>query len=116
SRALRTPSPTDTGVRVNAIVLPGDVPLVIGIVGNTDYKAEAFHDVEGGYRLQVGSVASVDVTTFLGHYTGLPTNQPLPPVFEMTPGAPHVFVATRLENHLQADTAGVELAARVTPA
>jgi iron complex outermembrane receptor protein len=116
SRALRTPSPTDTGVRINAIVLPGDLPLVVGVVGNPDYKAEVFNDVEGGYRVQIGSVASFDVTTFRGHYTGLPTSDPLAPAFEATPGPPHIFVATRLENRLQADTAGVELAARVTPA
>jgi iron complex outermembrane receptor protein len=116
SRALRTPSPTDTSVRVNAIVLPGELPMVIGIVGNPDYKAEAFHDIEGGYRVQIGQVASVDVTTFRGHYTGLPTNDPLTPVFEATPGPPHIFVGARLDNHLQADTAGVELAARLTPA
>jgi outer membrane receptor protein involved in Fe transport len=116
SRALRTPAPTDTSVRINAIVLPGDLPLVIGVVGNPDYQAEVFVDVEGGYRVQIGSVASIDVTTFRGRYTGLPTNEPLAPVFEATPGPPHIFAGARLENRLQADTAGVELAARVTPA
>jgi outer membrane receptor protein involved in Fe transport len=89
---------------------------VIGIVGNPGYKAEAFHDVEGGYRLQIGSGGVGRRHDISGRYTGLPTSDPLPPAFEATPDPPHIFVATRLENRLRADTAGVELAARVTPA
>jgi iron complex outermembrane receptor protein len=116
SRALRTPSLTELALRFNAIVVPGEgVPMVIGAVGNADYRAEAFHDVEAGYRFELGPTASVDVTTFRGHYTGLPTNEPLAPVFETTHGGPHVFIASRFENRLQADTTGVEIVARVTP-
>ena len=89
--------------------------MVIGAVGNPDYKAEALHDVEGGYRLGLGANASLDVTAFRGRYTGLPTREPLAPVFEATPGPPHVFVATRFQNLLTVDTAGIEVAAQVTP-
>jgi outer membrane receptor protein involved in Fe transport len=97
-------------------VLPGDgLPIVIGTVPNPDYQTESFRDVEAGYRLELGRTASIDVTTFRGHYAGLGTNEPLAPVVEMTPGPPHVFIGTILQNHLQADTAGVEIAARMTP-
>jgi iron complex outermembrane receptor protein len=116
SRALRTPSQSDLALRVNAVVVPGErAPMVIGVVGNPNYRAEEFKDVEAGYRLELGSVLSVDVTAFRGHYTGLPTSEPLAPVFETTPGPPHLFVGSRLENRRQADTAGVEVAARFAP-
>jgi iron complex outermembrane recepter protein len=116
SRALRTPSQMDLALRVNAIVVPGErAPMVMGVVGNPDYRAEEFQDVEAGYRLELASVLSVDVTTFRGHYTRLPTSEPLAPVFETTPGPPHLFIASRLENRRQADTAGLEVAARFAP-
>jgi iron complex outermembrane recepter protein len=116
SRALRIPSNTDLASRVNVAVIPGPRgPVVIGILGNPRYKAEAFQDVEAGYRLELGSKASVDATAFRGRYTGLPTHEPLAPEFEATPGPPHVFIASRLENGLRADTAGLEIAARLAP-
>jgi iron complex outermembrane recepter protein len=115
SRALRTPSLTDALIRFNAVVLPGDLPTVVGVVGNAGYKAETLQDVEAGYRFQIASAASIDITTFRGHYGGLPTNEPLGVVFEATPDPPHLFVVSRLENRLDADTAGVEVAARVAP-
>jgi outer membrane receptor protein involved in Fe transport len=88
---------------------------VIGFLGNPDYKNEELLDTEAGYRLELGSTVSLDVAAFRGHYNGLTTNEPLAPVFETTPGPPHLFIARRYENRLQADTSGVEIAAHVTP-
>jgi outer membrane receptor protein involved in Fe transport len=107
---------SDRAVRFNAVVVPTEsLPMVIGVLSNPDYRAEEFQDAEVGYRLELGSTLSVDVTTFRGHYNGLPTNEPLAPVFEMTPGPPHIFIASRLENRLQADTAGLEVSTRFAP-
>src|SRR5204862_6569624 len=101
---------------LNVISVPGEgLPIVAGVVGNPDYQAEAFHDIEAGYRLALGSTAFVDLTTFRGHYTRLPTTEPLPPVFEPTPAPPHLLVPARFENRLQADTRGLEVAAHATP-
>jgi len=116
SRALRTPRLADLMVRVNAVVVPGGQgPTIIGTLGNPQYEAEELFETEAGYRLEIGSSVFFDVTAFRGHYNGLPTSEPLAPVFETTPGPPHVFVATRLQNLLQADTAGVEIAAHASP-
>src|SRR6185436_7210946 len=96
SRALRTPSLADLAMRVNAVVVPGQgPPLVIGFLGNPDYKAESLVDVEAGYRAEVGSAAYIDVTAFRGQYKKLRTNEPLPPAIEMTSGGPQVFVGGR---------------------
>jgi iron complex outermembrane receptor protein len=116
SRALRTPALSDLFLRFRAIVIPGEgAPMVIGAVGNPDFKAEALHDVEGGYRLDLGGRASLDVTAFRGRYTRLPTSEPLAPVFAATPGPPHVFIATQYQNFMTVDTAGIEVAAQLTP-
>ena len=116
SRALRTPSRLNLAARVNVAAVPArPVPILIGIIGNPDYQTEELLDTEAGYRLVLGSKASFDVATFRGHYTGLTTNEPQTPVFETTPGPPHLFIATRFENQLQADTIGVEIATHVTP-
>ena len=117
SRALRTPALSDQRLRLNSAVLQGDgLPIVVGLLGNPDYQPEEFRDVEGGYRVQLGADASVDVTAFRGRYTGLPTYEPQAPVFETIPGPPHLFVGALQQNGLRADTSGLEIAAHATPA
>jgi iron complex outermembrane receptor protein len=116
SRALRTPSRLDLAARANVAVVAGQpLPIVIGLVGNPGYQTEELLDEEAGYRTELGSRVSLDVATFHGHYTGLTTNEPQAPVFEATPGPPHLFIATRFENQMQADTTGVEIATHITP-
>jgi outer membrane receptor protein involved in Fe transport len=103
-------------LRFNAVVVPGEqAPIVVGVLGNPQYQAEELLETEVGYRLAIGSAMLVDVTAFRGRYKGLPTIEPLAPVFETTPGPPHIFIGSRLENLLQADTTGVEIAAHVSP-
>jgi iron complex outermembrane recepter protein len=117
SRAVRTPSAAELGVRVNLAASqgPGGRPVVFGLVGNPDYRAETFTDLETGYRVEVGPHAAVDVTAFRGRYTDLQTLEPLPPVLEALPAPAHLFVATRLENLLSVRTRGVEVAAHWLP-
>jgi iron complex outermembrane receptor protein len=117
SRALRTPSAHDLGMRVNfaAVNGPAGIPIVFGLVGNPQYHAEEFTDVEAGYRLSVRDKASFDVTAFRGEYDHLQTLEPMAPVFEAAPGIPHIFMARRPDNLLEADTHGMEIAARWDP-
>jgi iron complex outermembrane receptor protein len=117
SRALRTPSLADLNVRVKAIAVPGDGALMVfGAVGNPQYRSEELASAEAGYRVEIGPAAFVDATAFRGHYRNLPTSEPLPAVLEGTAAAPQLFVATRPENRLRADTAGLEVSAHVSPA
>jgi iron complex outermembrane receptor protein len=117
ARALRTPSTNDLGLRVNFTAFTGDrnLPIVIGLVGNPAYRSEQFLDAEAGYRIDVGSSASVDVSVFRGQYRGLATAEPQTPVFETTPGPPHLFIGHRLDNMLDAETRGVEVEAHWAP-
>lgn len=115
SRALRTPSAIDHDLRLNYAAVPqaGAPMLLLGIVGNPNYAAERFTDAEVGYRVQLGSRATFDVTAFSGRYSGLPTDEPLAPVFEPSG---YLFMASRFENGLDVHTKGIELTGRWTPA
>jgi iron complex outermembrane receptor protein len=117
SRARRTPSLGDLSQRINYAAFPGanGLPVVLGLTGNRDYQAEHLLSVEGGYRLDISSHLAFDAAVFHGHYTGLPTNEPMAPVFETTPGPPHLFVGTRAENLLRVHTEGVEVSGHWTP-
>ena len=114
SRAVRTPSNIDLAVRAAVAVIPGPAaPIVIGVAGNANYQPERFHDIEAGYRLTAGATLAVDVTAFRGRYEGLPTSEPLAPVFRAAPAPAHILIASRFENRLTAETAGLEVAAHL---
>jgi len=116
SRARRTPATTDRLLRINIMALPGDpLPLLVGYVGNPAFGNEELLETEAGYRVQIGSTAEIDIAAFHGLYTGLKTAEPLPPVFEATPGPPHLFLAQQSANLLDATTQGIEIGARWTP-
>jgi iron complex outermembrane receptor protein len=117
SRALRTPSLGDVSGRYNyaSFIGQGGLPVVVGSLGNPAYKSEEVVNGEGGYRLELGAAASVDVTAFVTSYDNLKTNEPLPPRMEAEPGPPHLFIPVGFGNLLEATTRGVEIAARWTP-
>jgi iron complex outermembrane receptor protein len=115
SRAVRTPSLDDLGARINYAVFMGDhgVPVVLGNVGNPNYLTEKLLSTEVGYRVEIATIASVDVTGFRSHYDDLKTLEPLAPTFVTSPGPPHVSIVSQFGNQLQADTAGIEMAVHV---
>ena len=118
SRAQRTPSLSDVSGRFNyaSFVGPGGLPVVVGALGNPAFQSEEVVNAEVGYRVEVGSAVSIDVTAFNGHYDNLRTREPLAPRLEQTPGPPHLLIPVQFGNLLQATTSGVELAAHLMPA
>jgi iron complex outermembrane receptor protein len=117
SRALRTPSLGDVSGRYNyaSFVGQGGMPVVIGALGNPDFRSEEVVNTEAGYRLELGPVASIDVTGFLAKYDRLKTQEPLAPRMEFAPAPAHLFIPVQFGNLLEATTSGVEIAARWTP-
>jgi iron complex outermembrane receptor protein len=116
SRALRTPSLYERRMRLDFLPVPGPggLPLYVTARGNPAAETESLVDVEGGYRLEVGTSASIDVTGFAGRYDHLRTQEPADPVVLFVP-APHAFVASQFGNLLQATTRGLEIAGHWTP-
>jgi iron complex outermembrane receptor protein len=116
SRARRTPSTADRDLRINVGVLPGEIfPIVVGLSGNPDYHSEGFVQFEAGYRIRLGATVALDTTAFTGSYDGLPTTEPIEPIFELTPAPAHILAGGAFENLMSARMSGVEVNARWNP-
>ena len=116
SLAVRTPSMSDYGIRIDYPPVPtaSGLPLMVVALGNPAAKPERLVDAEAGYRLEVGTVASLDVTGFVGAYDQLSTRETSTPAVLFVP-SPHVLVTSQLGNLLEATTRGLELAGQWTP-
>lgn len=116
SRALRTPSLQERGIRLDYPPVPGanGLPLVVTVLGNPAARTEWLIDAEVGYRLEIGTVASIDVTGFVGRYDHLQTQEPATPVVEFVP-SPQVRVTSQYGDQLEAWTRGIEVAGHWTP-
>lgn len=105
------------GVPPGTVPVPPGTPPGIGlglsISGNPAILPERLVSTEAGYRIDIGSRASIDVVGFLGHYTRLQTNEPSAPVLDFVGGRPVLHVSAQFQNFLEADTRGIEIAGRV---
>jgi iron complex outermembrane recepter protein len=116
SRALRTPSLEDRGVRLAypPVATDSGLPLTVILLGNPAAQTERFVDTEAGYRLELGTTASIDATGFVGHYDRLQTQELGAPVVAFVP-FPQISVTTRWGNLLEAETRGLEVAGHWIP-
>ena len=116
SRALRTPSLQDRGIQVILPPAPSaaGLPVVVVASGNPASETETLNEVEAGYRIEIGTTASIDVTTFMGRYAHLHTNEQAAPIVQLSP-APQIVVNTQFGNLLAASTRGVEMSGHWAP-
>jgi iron complex outermembrane receptor protein len=117
SRALRTPSLNELGIRLDYPPVPTEsgLPLVVRSSGNPAAETETLVDAEAGYRLAIGTTGSIDVTGFVGHYDHLTTQETAAPLLQFVP-SPQILVATEHGNQLAATTRGLEVAGHWMPA
>ena len=117
SRAVRTPSLGDVSVRNNftSFIGQGGLPVVVGALGNPDFQSEEVVTTEVGYRREIGSVVSIDVTAFVSSYDKLKTSEPIPPRFEALPAPAHLFIPVQFGNLLEATASGIEISAHWAP-
>ena len=116
SRALRTPSFNERGINLVYPPVPsgGGLPLVVSSLGNPAPETETFVDAEAGYRLDIGTAASIDVTGFVGRYDHLVTAEVGAPIVAFDP-SPQILVISRGGNQLKATTRGLEVAGHWAP-
>jgi len=116
SRALRTPSLRERGIRVDFPPVPSGngLPLFVSALGNPAARTEELVDVELGYRLEIGRAASIDVTGFGGRYSNLGTSETAAPLVQFVP-SPQILVISRVGNELDATTRGLEIAGQWAP-
>ena len=115
SRALRTPSLTDQGIRLVYPPVPtsSGLPLTVTLLGNPAAETETLVDLEAGYRVEIGT-GSIDVTGFVGRYDHLRTQEPSAPVVQFVPSR-RILAVTQFGNRLEATTRGLEVAGHWAP-
>jgi outer membrane receptor protein involved in Fe transport len=89
------------------------LPLVVTVLGNAAAETETLVDVEGGYRLELGT-AEIAATAFTGRYDRLQTTEASAPAVLFVP-SPHIDVTSQFGNQLNATTHGLEIAGRWSP-
>jgi len=116
SRALRTPSLQDRGIRATLPPTPTDsgLPLVLVTQGNPAAQTESLADLEAGYRLDIGSSAWIGATGFVGRYGQLQTQEVAAPVVQFFP-SPQITVTSQFANLLTARTRGLEVDGHWSP-
>jgi iron complex outermembrane receptor protein len=116
SRALRTPSLSDRGIRVDypPVLTASGLPLAVTLLGSPAAETETLIDAEAGYRLEIGTAASIDVTGFVGRYDHLQTQELTAPVVQFVP-SPQILLTSQFGNQLEATTRGLEVAGHWTP-
>jgi iron complex outermembrane receptor protein len=110
SRALRTPSLQDRGIRATLPPTPtaSGLPLFVVTQGNPAAQTETFVDLEAGYRIDIGSSAWIGATGFTGRYGQLQTQEIGAPIVEFVP-SPRITVTGQFGNLLAATTRGLEV-------
>jgi iron complex outermembrane receptor protein len=113
SSARRTPSPVDRGIEAGfaAFPGPGGVPVLLTAQGSPNTVSENLDAYEIGYRTQLRSNISLDVSAFYNRYSNLSTIEPGQPVFELNPPPPHLDAPFVFANQMHGETHGIEMAA-----
>ena len=111
SSADRTPSRSDTDIRVNYAALhgPGNMPMLVSLFGSPNFKNERLTAFEVGYRNSWTSTLSIDSTIFYNRYRDLASVEPGAARIEMNPAPAHLLVPSYFSNGLYGETHGLEL-------
>jgi len=110
SGAERTPSRSDTSIRLNYAALPGpSMPILVSLFGSPNKKNERLKAFEVGYRTAWNSKFSVDSTLFYNRYRDVDSVEPGSMSIETDPAPAHLLVSNSLGNGLHGETHGIEL-------
>ncbi len=122
SRAVRTPSRADDDSSAKQLIIPpgtpqnpGPLPVVARFEGNRDFVSEELIAYEIGYRINPIDRLSIDIAAFYSVYDDLRTVEPGMRVVDLTSDPPQVVQPLTLDNKLEGDAYGVELALEWKP-
>jgi iron complex outermembrane receptor protein len=116
SRAVRTPSRSNRGIRVNSAAFPGagGLPNIVALLGGPETGSEELVAHEIGYRVQPSPRFSLDVATFYNVYDHLQSIEPDHPFLQTDPQA-HLVIPLYFKNLMRGETYGVETSANWNP-
>ncbi|MBI2423176.1 MAG: TonB-dependent receptor [Candidatus Hydrogenedentes bacterium] len=107
SRAVRTPSLAESDAMVDFLGLPF---TFASLTGNDKFDAEDLLSWELGYRYAASPKFTVDLALFYNQYSDLRTLGAGIPGADFSSFPPHLLVPLLIQNELDADTYGVEVA------
>jgi iron complex outermembrane receptor protein len=113
SRAVSSPTATDTSIRLNfgSSPGPGGTPILSSLLGNPRFQNEDLLAYEMGYRTTVSTRLSVDVAAFYNDYDNQQTIEPAAEFLETTPPPVHFVMPSTYENLMQGESHGFEITA-----
>ena len=125
SRSVRTPSRAEQTVTTNVAVIPpgqggnpGPLPIQVQIKGNSNFQSEELIAYELGYRLRPIDRLTFDLAGYYNRYSKLRSSDDIPntqPTLAFNAGSPYLLSTLNLNNNLNADIYGVELALEWQP-
>jgi iron complex outermembrane recepter protein len=114
SRALRTPSSTDTSpeITLNSVGAPGGPPVLLQLAPSPAFRDETEIAYELGYRSQFSHRLSLDISAYFNVYHQLATEEPGAPLFAPTPLPAHEVLPLYTENLMHGETHGLEFSGK----
>jgi iron complex outermembrane receptor protein len=110
----RTPSLFETHGRLNTSAFPtgpGGPVALTALLANPHLDEEELTSYEAGYRTEISKRASVDLSVFWNDYWNLTMFTDAPPVFEFSPGPPHLLIGSQWQNAAEGHSYGGEISA-----
>jgi iron complex outermembrane receptor protein len=111
SRVARTPSRFDREIRVLSPFSAGEPPAVVILSGSRDFDAEEVTAFELGYRYHPDVPLGFDAALFYNIYDRLRSFELGAPFPETSPPPLHTVQPATLDNRLEGEAYGLELAA-----
>jgi iron complex outermembrane receptor protein len=125
SRSVRTPSRAEHTVSTNVAVIPpgqaenpSPLPILVQVRGNSNFQSEELISYELGYRLRPFNRLTFDLAGYYNRYGNLRSTDNIPsalPTLASNAGNPYLLSTLDLNNSLNADIYGVELALEWQP-
>lgn len=119
SRAISTPSRAEDDIRINRLVVPpgvlGPAPVLISQFGSRNMDSKELIAFELGYRIQPHDRVTFDLATFYNIYDRQRTIEQGTPFVELAPAPPHGVVPFTIDNLIEGEVYGGELASSFQP-
>jgi iron complex outermembrane receptor protein len=119
SRAISTPSRAEDDIRINRTVFPpgtfGPLPALVSQFGSRDMDSKELIAFELGYRIQPHDRVTMDLATFYNIYDRQRSIEPGTPTVDPTPPTPHILVPFTINNLIEGEVYGAELASSFQP-
>ena len=117
SRAMRAPDRVERAFEFNlaGFSVPGQLPVVVSVLGNPDIEPEWLTAYEAGYRTVLGGGVVLDTSAFYNRYSDLKTIVQAAPMLENDVWGTYIRMPNTYVNLASATSAGSEAVLTYSP-